>query len=79
MPPNALTVSHANAPAYEAAHVSSAATPHGLLCFTITHAFAGSAIARSSAAQVSSQLLKDISLPWSTSAPCSTPGPAASA
>ena len=35
----------------------------------------GSAPARSAAAHASSQLLNDISLPWSTSAPPRTPGP----
>ena len=36
--PKALTLSHSYAAAYEAAQVSRAAAPQGLLCFTITHA-----------------------------------------
>ncbi len=79
IPPNADTSSHANAFAYASAGVAPNATPHGLLCFTITAAFSGSADAKAYAASTSNQLLNDISLPCRTFAPPSTPGPPTSA
>ena len=43
IPPNAETVSHANAFEYASAGVAPSAAPHGLLCLTITAAFGGNA------------------------------------
>ncbi len=81
IPPNALTVSDANAAAYATADETPTAAPHGLLCFTMTaDGPSGSRSAASvSAASTSSQLLNDMSLPSRrTSAPPRIPEPATS-
>jgi hypothetical protein len=57
MPPNAETVSDSNAERYASAASPRTAAPHGLLCFTITHAVIGRAEASPCAASTSSQLL----------------------
>src|SRR6185437_12161870 len=67
MPPNALVGSHARARAYAAARSSPAATPHGLLCLTITAAGAAISSTRPSAASRLRMLLYESCLPPRTS------------
>ena len=56
MPPNALIGSQAWARSYAVAMSSKTATPHGLACFTITHAGRSKRCTSRHAASVSNRL-----------------------
>ena len=68
MPPKADVGSVLNARSYALKTEFASATPHGLACFTITHAGSSKALTHSQAASASTILLYESSLPWRTSA-----------